>query len=191
MTLDDLKGVLETLEPGELSNLSELDRLLADCWGEFDGSHDGGMEGYKLLGRMEQVRWKPPILRFVVERHGGRVMGSTRAELQHWEIDIEKWTARIVRSGHRQLEPMAPRLSVKAIADEIVQHIVEGIEDDRIKQLDDGRVKVLGSKIFPTGSGFQRTVSGRRKRLNEHVAEQLSKHGWVETAGNVFQLSKM
>jgi hypothetical protein len=37
------------------------------------------MTGQKLLGRMEEVVWEPPILSFTVERHGGTVQGSSRA----------------------------------------------------------------------------------------------------------------
>lgn len=71
------------------------------------------MEAYKLLGRMEQVRWEPPVLSFIVERHGETVNGSTRAELQHWEVAVENRTARIVKTGQRQLKPMAPDRQVE------------------------------------------------------------------------------
>src|SRR5581483_8214593 len=75
----------------------EIDRLLAACWNQFDGSQEGGVQGRKVIGRMEDVYWDPPILSFTVERHGGTVLGSTRAELQHWQVDLEKKTAHLVR----------------------------------------------------------------------------------------------
>jgi len=40
-----------------------------------------------------------PHLRFRIERHGGTVMGSTRAEVQ---LDIERGVARIEETGRRQ-----------------------------------------------------------------------------------------
>jgi hypothetical protein len=88
----------------------------------------------------------------------------------------------------RQLEKMAPRISVKELAEEIADRILSGEDDQRIKRLEDGSVKVLVSKIIPIGSGFQRTVSGRRKRLIQYLGESLSHHGWLETASNVFKL---
>jgi len=125
----------------------------------------------------------------VLERHGGKVLGSTRGELQHWEVDLDKQTARIVKTGYRQLESMAHRLSIKELAEEIAERILSGGQDDRVKRLDDGSVKVLVSKIFPTGSGFQRTVSGRRKHLIQYVSKRLSQEGWEETVSNVFKPS--
>ena len=40
-------------------NTTELGELIAECWDEFAGDH-GGMEPQKLLGRMEDVLWRPP-----------------------------------------------------------------------------------------------------------------------------------
>jgi len=185
--VDDLDRAFASLQPGEVLDPSGLDRLLAELWTEFKGSNDGGMEGYKLLGRMERVHSQPPVLSFVVERHGGTVMGSTRAELQHWEIDVVERTARLVKVGHRQLKSMSARTEIKELAAEIALRIVSGEDDDRIKRFEDRSVKILVTKIFPTGSGFQRTVSGRRKRLLQYVAETLSKAGWVETGNNLFK----
>jgi len=185
--VDDLERAFASLHPGEVSEPTGWDRLLAEDWVELRGSDDGGMEGYKLLGRMERVRWQPPVLSFVVERHGGTVMGSTRAELQHWEIDVAERTARLVKVGHRQLNSMASRTDIEGLAEEITVRILSGEDDDRIKRFEDRSVKVLVTKIFPTGSGFQRTVSGRRKRLLQYVAETLSKAGWKETTTNVFK----
>jgi hypothetical protein len=69
----------------ENENVTDLDRLLAASWDEFTGDA-GGMEGDKLLGRIEDVTWQPPKFTFTIERHGGTLMGSTRAELQDWEV---------------------------------------------------------------------------------------------------------
>ena len=74
------------------------------------------MEPYKL-NRMEKAEWQPPILSFVVERHGGTALGSTRADLQHWTVNVETKEANCHIAGHRQLEPMQPRMDVKPLAD--------------------------------------------------------------------------
>ena len=85
------------------------------------------MQGYKLLGRTEAVSWERPVLRFVIERHGGAAFGSTRAELQRWEVDtIDEQLGRHRRPQQRQLRPMASRLDVRCpLARRIVAAIVE------------------------------------------------------------------
>lgn len=183
-----LQELLAAVPPGPIQEHTKLDKALADCWDGFRGSGEGGMEGYKLLGRMESVGWHSPVLSFVIERHGGTVKGSTRAELQHWEINLHDQTACIIKEGHRQLEAMAPRVSVKAIAEEIAGLILSGMNDTRIRRQDDGSVKIVLSKIFPSGSGFKRTVTSRRKRLLEHVRDDLAEMGWVMVGGDGFRL---
>ena len=185
--MEALQELLAALPPGPIPEDIKLDKALAAGWDGFRGSDDGGMKDDKLLGRMENVQWQSPILNFTIERHGGTVNGSTRAELQHWELNLDNQTASIVKEGHRQLQTMAPRVSVKAIAEEIASLILSGSDDERILRLDDGSVKVRVSKVFAEGSGFKRTVEGRRKRLVECVRDQLVERGWIAVAGNVFR----
>jgi hypothetical protein len=185
--MEALQELLAALPPGPIPEDTKLDKALATCWDGFRGSGEGGMKDDKLLGRMENVQWQSPILKFTIERHGGTVNGSTRAELQHWEIDLDNRTACIVKEGHRQLQTMAPRVSVKAIAEEIAGLILSGSDDERIQWLDDGSVKVRASKVFAEGSGFKQTVKGRRKRLVECLRDQLVERGWIAVAGNAFR----
>jgi hypothetical protein len=90
--MNSLVTYLATIPPGPVPDLGDLERLLTDCWHEFTGD-DGGMAGQKLLGRMEEVVWEPPILTFKIERHGGTVLGSSRATPQEWRLDLDKKTA--------------------------------------------------------------------------------------------------
>ncbi len=183
-----LREFLVTVKPGKVPETAGLDGLLAECWYEFDGSNDGGMEAYKLLERMEKIHWKPPILQFVVERHGGTVCGSTRAELQHWEVNLNNKTAQITNTRHRQLEPMAPRLSIKGLAEDVAQAILNDADDTRFYQGEhDGSVVVNTSMLFPTGSGFKRTVEGRRMRLCKYIEVILTDNGWQKVQWNRFR----
>jgi len=59
------------------------------------------MTADKLLGRMEEVLWSPPDLTFSIERHGAAALGSSRAELQEWMIDV---VAAIVHGYRRHWE---------------------------------------------------------------------------------------
>ena len=186
MSLGQLRSFLATIEPGKIADTTELDRLLVASWDEFTGD-DGGMEGYKLLGRMEDVTWQPPALRFVIERHGGTVLGSTRAELQHWEVNVEHKTAVIVKCGHRQLKPMAGRIYIKPLVECILAAIRSGSENEFVAKHDDGTFSLNTTLIFPTGSAVRMTLEGRRKRLREAVAAVLLKEGWDRMGNDVFR----
>jgi hypothetical protein len=182
-----LKGYLAGTGVGSVPDVASVEGLLAECWDSFGGSDEAGMEGSKLLGRMEDVRWQPPILSFIIERHGGTVCGSTRAELHHWEVDLDKGSARIVKVSHRQLVTMAPRLSIRALAAEIAEAVLGGWPNQHVRREDDGSIRVLLSKIFPAGSGFQRTVASRRKRLIQYVSEKLAEQGWNPVGADGFR----
>jgi hypothetical protein len=182
---DKLQDFLTGIPPGSITDTGVLDRLLADSWDEFEGD-DGGMEGRKLIGRMEDVAWNPPLLTFAVERHGGTVLGSTRATLQEWTVDMEMKTVRCVEARHRQLRPMRPRLDVASIAEEIAAQIVNRQRDHRLKWYADGHVRFLVGKVLPKGSAVRQTLAARRKRLRESVRERLAGQGWQECGVNVF-----
>jgi hypothetical protein len=156
--VEALVQYLRTMPRGRIDDSQELESLLATCWYELDSG--GGMSGGKLAGRMEMVVWNPPALCFVIERHGGTVMGSSHAELQHWRVDVEAGTATLCKVGHRQLRPMQPRLDVEPLAEEIAAQIVGQRMDDRLQWYKDGRVRVLIIKILPD-SGVKQTREGR------------------------------
>ena len=113
---------------------------------------------------MEDVIWTPPKLTFAIERHGGTVMASTRAELQHWEVDLETKTAILTKTGHRQLRPMAKRIYIKPVVDRIVAAIRSGSDNELLSRQDDGTISLNTTLIFPTGSAVRMTLEGRRKR---------------------------
>jgi hypothetical protein len=185
--MNELKNLLSSVVPGKIADATLLEPLLATSWKDFAGSSDGGMEGFKLLGRMEKVGWQPPILSFVIERHGGTVCGSSRAELQHWEIDLDQMTAEIIGASRRQMEPMAKGVDVEPIREDIVQKIFAGEEDPRLRWIEPGVVQVVLSRIFPDGSAYKQTVEGRRKRLRDALGAKLECQGWMHQGWNVFR----
>lgn len=176
--VDLLRTYLATVQPGKITDTTNLGPLLAACWDEFTGD-DGGMEGSKLLSRMEDVTWQPPLLSFAVERHGRTVAGSTRADLQGWTVNVEKKTTLCEPLGHRQVHPMQHRLKVEPLVEEVVRLIVTKQKDQRLQWHDDGSVKVLVGKIIPADSAAKQTLAGRRKRFREKLTERLKAEGWV------------
>jgi len=147
---------LDDLTPGPITDTTELEAALTASWQEFSGGDLNGMAGYKLRGRMEDVEWHPPMLTLTIERHGGTVFGSTRAELQRWTVDIQKMTATCETGGQRQFSAMQPRLEVEPLAEEIAALIVNRQQDERLKWYEDGMVQVVIGKVLPEGSDVDR-----------------------------------
>lgn len=174
-----LRQFLAKLSPGPVPSEvePELVQLLEDCWDMFNGSTEGKMEAYKLQ-RMEDPRWHPPSLSFTVERHGGTALGSSRAELQRWVVDLDGRVAEYQTDGYRQLYPRAASVDVKPIADELVALILSGSQDERLRWSAGGNVRVLSGRIFPAISAVKRTLEGRKSRLTYAMQERLAPHGW-------------
>jgi hypothetical protein len=189
--MEALQGLLNKFGLGPIRNTGELVQLLVGVWDDFDGSDDGGMRAEKLVGRLESVEWNPPNLDVAIERHGGTANGSTRAEVQHWRLDLGQMTAEIVRTSPRQLYMMALRITTKMMRDEVEELaplIEAGSQDERLRWKRDGRVHVVVSEII--GGGFQRREAGRRKRMRGVLEEALGRYGWVHEGCNVFRKVK-
>lgn len=176
--LQPLSTYLRALSPGELleQEAADTERLLIECWRSLDGSADRGMNSYKLAGRLEKLAWEPPILSFVIERHGGFVNGSTRGELQTWHVDTVQRTAEIAHIGRRQLVSMDARLDVKALAVKVARIIRAGVPDDKLKWASPTRVRVLIGQVIPETN--RQTTAARRRRFFVALGEELGPHGW-------------
>ena len=176
----DIGEILASLAgtpPGPLPETTqrELETSLSSCWGLLDGSSAGGMEGYKLRGRTEEMAWNPSMLRFQIERHGAVVNGSARAELQGWEIDLQRRTATLVSSGRRQNRPTAARVDLSAIAAEIASIVNQGRDDARIVRRD-MTVRILTGDIIPSTNS--QTTAGRRRRFSLGLERLVRPQGW-------------
>ena len=146
--MQELISYLESNQPGPLSATREFQGLLAGCWDEFDGSGAEGMAAYKLIDRMEDLFYEPPVLRFIIERHGGTVLGSSRAARYAWEVDLEGKSASCELIGYRQLKPMRPRHKVGPIAEEIAPLITNRMDDPRLKW-NGNKVQIKIGEVIP------------------------------------------
>ena len=101
----NLKIIFDRTPAGKISADQHGDVLIAlqAAWSEIEGGRETRMEDYKLE-RAESFTWRPPLLSFVVERHGGAALGSTRAERQKWIVDVEHAHAHCEIVGFRQNE---------------------------------------------------------------------------------------
>lgn len=176
---------LTSIRPGLISDLEELEPLLSACWSELDIIGDDSMRAYKLYKRMEDVVWNPPILSFTIERHGGAVLGSSRAELHRWEINIDKKTAHCMQGSYRQIRPRQPRLDVRPLAEKIAVMIIDHQDAEYLKWDKDGTVRVKIGKLLPP-VGPKQTVASRRRRFREAIEQLLSTAGWRKVRPNVY-----
>jgi hypothetical protein len=96
----DLRAYLDSVSPGGVPDPGKLEGLLGQCWDGFDRGEAEGMSGSKLRGRVQNLRWDPPRLFFEIERHGGTVLGSSRAERHEWNVDLVSRTSRTLADAH-------------------------------------------------------------------------------------------
>jgi hypothetical protein len=185
-SFDKLQEKLFSLPEGLVSDSVAIENSLSDCWHELDGSGEEGMHGGKLLRRTEEMRWRPPLLTFKLERHGGTVLGSVYADVQTWTVNIEKKTAQVALTGRRQLRAKDKVVSTKPLAEEIGQLILSGATDPRLVWKNDAhKVRVDIKKVIPI-TNAQTTLS-RRKRFRVDLKNFLGNHGWRMTTYNEYE----
>jgi hypothetical protein len=185
-SVNHIKQYLDDPKSDYAEDSTKLAEILAMHWDEFHGYDENGMEGYKLLQRMENVSWSPPLLEFMIERHGAVVQGSSRAELHHWVVNFDTMTASIIEINQRQLIPAAASIDVKPIAKKLAADLLKHKNNEVLKWKSDNEVKVEFSKIFKSDSGNKQTVAGRRKRCRNELEKIVEDHGWKHKSLNVF-----
>ena len=79
----ELRSYLASLPEGEIANeyVDDVCERTEGAWLEIDKSQNPKMTAQKI-SRAKAFLWQPPCLVFEIERHGGVVQGSSRAELQ-------------------------------------------------------------------------------------------------------------
>jgi hypothetical protein len=181
---EKLAAHLQNLPTGAVSDGAKLNvaSLLSHCWDQFEGAGVSKMGDWKLVRDEgpQQMTWSPPLLSFIIERHGGMALGSTRAEKQQWILDIEKKTARQEKAGSRQAYPREPVLDVKSIADAVCKAVQEGPHSKSVGILvwkGDDDLVIKHSRLIPN-VGFRQTIAGRRRRFRTDLQHKLEALGW-------------
>ena len=185
--ISELRAFLKKQPPGRILETYRLGQLLSYCWHEFEGSSETSMKGDKLF-RIEDPEWHPPILSFSIERHGPTVRGSKRASLYEWVVNVENRTVSIVRERKRQLVPNAKRLDVELIAKQVADAILSGRNDERLKIMSDGRLKIEIGRVIPETNA--RTTLTRRRRFRKALTALLEPHGLKEVRANLYARSE-
>jgi hypothetical protein len=184
-SIQELRDALSKILPGPINDNGaqrEVIRLLQDCWEQITGAHDSAMSLFKL-DRAEQLSWNPPLLDFIMERHGGTALG-TRGDLQQWSVNLESERADYVKVGHRQLTPAAKRVDVRPIVARVLDAVKQGpgsncdlAQNGVVVWHDANRISIYHGLLIPNDS-FPRTISGRRKRFRKKLTEEMVAIGW-------------
>jgi hypothetical protein len=188
--MKELEDFLNSLPQGVIQDqdIETIEKYLAESWEQLDDSSATKMHGFKLKRGIENVEWNPPILSFIIERHGGTVMGSSRAERQIWEIDIIQKKVHCGTVGYRQIYERQSNLNVELLAKDVFKLIIEGKKDDRFKWNKDGSVRIQIGKIneLSESSAVKQTLAGRRKRFRTSMDGLMNKEGWQKLKINLY-----
>jgi hypothetical protein len=188
--LAELKDLLNRLPIGAIPAgvRDQIFELVETCWDKFEGSDLTKMEAWKISrdDGPEDLTWDAPNLSFTIERHGGTVMGSRRAERQTWTLNLDIVTATAQESGYRQLQPNSPRLDVTPIASAVCEAVQRGpasrsdlIDRGIVEWRGNDEIRVKHASLIPN-DGPKDTVSGRRKRLRQALKSEMKAIGWEE-----------
>ena len=187
-TSPSIRSLLDALENTAGTISGDVKRkilsLLAECWDELKGADETAMRAFKL-DRAEELSWDPPILSFTIERHGGTVQGSSRAELHRWSINLHEATTSCDERGrYRQLTRAAPRLDVTPIVKQICEAVQLGpasdsnfVKSNVIKWKSADEVCIRHGALIPD-EGPQQTVAGRRTRFRKGLEDRMERIGW-------------
>lgn len=195
--IEVLLELLKTHPAGTIDSKTDLGAKVIDAlvnaWPNLPGSSDQSTSSDKLW-RAEDLRWSPPQITFCLERHGGTVNGSSRADLHYWVVDVKKGEARIARQTYRQLEQNDSRLDCSALARVVADAIGSG---DRRTGLvwDDGAqsgeqsVTLKIAELIPTTN--LQTTTARRKRFRKALLPLMDERGWeFRPKGNVMRFCR-
>ncbi|MDX1947407.1 MAG: hypothetical protein SFU86_18545 [Pirellulaceae bacterium] len=190
MSLARLQTWLQSVPPGPIADVTQLTSLLAACWDEFDGGTAEKMEPWKLHDRLEKPTWNPPELGFQMERHGGTVLGSSRAEIHEWVVDLDLKTASCSKGKSRNVRPPNKPLDTEALVQEIIAVVREGVSDPRVEWISSEVVKVDTLLAVPKdGKVHPKTLTARRKRFRMALRQAMTILGWGEKSRDVFERS--
>jgi hypothetical protein len=177
-------------------------KLIADSWEEFTGSADTKMGSWKVVRDKGPVdlTWSPPVLSFTIERHGSLVRGSSRAEKQCWQLDLEKRTAHEAKVGFRQIHRPASPFSTEqmaVIANQVCRTVQEGPNSSSEYKINgiviwkgSDEVDVKHGVLIPAAA-YQQTTSGRRKRFRAVLEQKMKAIGWkLDKVGRTLMFNK-
>ena len=174
--IEYLRDLLKSIPAGPLDYPQHQEILEAfnRAYEYFDGALDTSMS-VKKLNRIENLSWNPPVISFNIERHGGTVHGSSRADVYQWGLNVNTGEAGYTKT-HRQLRRMDKRLNTKALAEATAKLITAKKKHAHLKWITPIRVQVQIAPLIPHTNN--QTTLERRRRFRMQLTEILWPKGW-------------
>src|SRR5439155_9367291 len=91
---------------------------------------------------------------------------------------------------YRQIHRQEPRLDVRPLAEQLVQAVIDGADDPRLKRYPHGEIRLLIGEVLPSGSAVLQTLTGRRRRLRAEMSARLAAAGYEEVGPNRWRPGK-
>jgi hypothetical protein len=165
--LGPLRQLLRPLPAGSiLEGREAILQELADIWSRLPGTRQEKTTPGKLF-RAEELSWNPPYLSFVLARHGGTAMGSSREALHTRTVNADTGESTLNTARHRQVRSMDNRVTSKdmeAIARELLALIEQGAKDPRLTWNRNGAVTIVLRAIIEANNNMTRRSRTRRFR---------------------------
>jgi hypothetical protein len=177
-----LRVLLRRNGPGPIFDVEAARNALSDAWDECAGGDRTKLGAYSVASA-QKLEWNPPLLTFLVDRHGGAAFGPSGAERQSWTIDLDAQTAEVVTTVYWQLRPGTPAFGVGAAARGIAVAVAAGAARPGLVWSSPESVRVILSAFMPPGP--MRTTDVWRKRLRIALDAEMDGLGWTRT-GSVY-----
>jgi len=180
--MNALREVLKTIPPGPLNYNSAVVGALVAAWDSISDSDVQSTSREKMY-RLEQIDWSPPILTFILERHGGTVNGSTRAALHRWTVDVSKAEAMCdPHYSYRQACATDRRLDTMVWAKKIAFRIIRHKNSRWLKWSVDRLTVRVVLRTFISAYNKQ-TLGNRYARFRRDLETIIEPKGWVQAIG--------
>jgi len=169
-----LREALGTLPPGQYSPAAPVISCLVGAWPELYGSAAGDMDREKLVDRVTDVGWDPPVLSFGVRRERGHGRGEF---LQGWQVDVQDGTAWMPRDRPRALPT---KRDAAELARELVRDLSAGRGSCAVVRKSSGGVAIRPGEVAGLEVGFAETLPGRHHRFRAALERAMADAGFVK-----------
>lgn len=169
--------IFELLDASPYRVSSEILHLLEQYWERTEVDFGTKMEPWKA-GRMFEIQWSPPILKFRIERHP-----SEWTRVQRWMYDFNSSEATLLSEWAPPLNPNYTTEQVHNDAEQIVNAVLQGKPHPSVQRK--GRYCIIWMGRLPQTKPVpcqlpMRTARGRQRRLKLAIAKLVEMRGEFE-----------
>jgi hypothetical protein len=128
----------------------------------------------KVVGRIVELHWNPPVLSLGIRRDDG----SAEHTVQPWQVDVQDGVAWVATD--RRLE-LPPKADAAALAFGLVDLLVAGSSSTAIVRKAGGRISIRPGEVPGLDVGFSETLPGRHCRFRAALDQAMAAAGFVKS----------